>query len=275
MLPLPYLQAGRIESRYGGVEIGVQSYSFRDRPLEAAINAMADIGLGSCELWQGHVEPRTQGAGTRAALQDWRLGVSLDEFRSIRARFDRAGIRILAYNISFTEDFSDAEIDRGFLMAKALGAKFITSSSNVSTARRIDPLARRHKMRVGMHNHSQIRPNEFAAPEDFARALQGASKYIAVNLDIGHFTAAGFDPLEFLRAHADQVVSLHLKDRKKNQGPNVPFGEGDTPVREVLQFLKRSRRGLPATIEYEYGGADTVAEVRRCLEFCRKALTAE
>lgn len=273
VLRLSELLAAGIKSKYSGVEIGVQSYSFRDRSLDEAIKAMIEIGLGSCELWQGHVEPRMQGAGGRAALRDWRLKVSLDEFRAIRARFDRARIRLSAYNISFREDFTDAEIDRGFLMAKALGVKFITASSNVSTAKRMDPMARKHKIRVGMHNHSDIRPNEFATPQDFVTVMQGTSKYIAVNLDIGHFTAAGFDALEFLRRHADRVVTLHIKDRKKNQGPNVPFGEGDTPIREVLSFLKRSGWSIPANIEYEYRGGDTVAEVRRCLEFCKNALS--
>ena len=96
--------------------------------------------------------------------------------------------------------------------------------------------------------------------------------HIAINLDIGHFVAAGFDPVKFLEEHHDHIVTLHIKDRKKDQGDNMPFGQGDTPIKEVLQVLKTKRYKIPANIEYEYKGADTVAEVRKCYEFCRQAL---
>ena len=57
-LPLS-LALGPIHPRVGGVRIGVQSYSFRTLPLDAAIKAMSEIGIGECELYSGHVEPRT------------------------------------------------------------------------------------------------------------------------------------------------------------------------------------------------------------------------
>ncbi len=271
-LPAPWLMgADKPNSVIKGVQIGVQSYSFRDRPLDRAIEGMVEVGLSSCELWQGHVEPRGL---KREELRQWRLSVSLDEFKAIRAKFDRAGIDLYAYNLSFRDDFTDEEIERGFEMAKALGAKVLTASANVSTAKRIDPFAKKYRMRVGMHNHSNIRPNEFATPEDFKQAMEGASEYIAINLDIGHFTAANFDAVEFLRQHHDRIVTLHIKDRKRDQGPNVPFGEGNTPIKEVLALLRDNSWKIPANIEYEYRGGDTVEEIKRCLAYCKQALGA-
>jgi sugar phosphate isomerase/epimerase len=252
-----------------GVTIGVQSYSFRDRPLAAAIEGMTKVGLKSCELWQGHVEPRNV---PREELRRWRETVSMDELRKVRDSFARAGIELSAYNISFRDDFSDAEIERGFEMAKVLGAPVITASSNVKTTARVAPVAARHRMRVGMHNHSRIDPNEFATPESLTDASKAAGGFIAINLDIGHFTAANFDAVDFLRSHHDRIVTLHIKDRKRDQGDNVPFGQGDTPIRPVLRLLRDERWAIPANIEYEYKGGDTVEEVKRCLEFCRRQL---
>jgi hypothetical protein len=40
----------------------------------------------------------------------------------------------------------------------------------------------------------------------------------------------------------------------------------------VLQLLKQNRYNIPANIEYEYKGADTVAEVKKCFDYCKKAL---
>lgn len=269
--------ARRINSRFRGVTLGVQSYSFRDMKLDEMLEAMREIGLGSCELWSGHVEPRGlqlrayTDAKAREELRRWRLQTPLSYFRDVRRKFDRAGIGINAYNYSMRDDFTDEELEMGFRQARALGVRVLTSSSNVSTARRIDRIARRHRMVVGMHNHSHIAPNEFATPESFMRALEG-TRNIRINLDIGHFVAANFDPVSFIREHHARIVTLHIKDRKRNQGPNVPFGTGDTPIRETLLLLRDNKWDIPANIEYEYEGTDTRAEVRRCFEYCKQVL---
>ena len=92
--------------------IGVQSYSLRDRDLEGLIDGMLAVGITSCELWQGHVEPRELGGrDAREEMRRWRLTVPLDHFRSIRERFEQAGLTLDSYNISFQDHFSDDEIE--------------------------------------------------------------------------------------------------------------------------------------------------------------------
>jgi sugar phosphate isomerase/epimerase len=263
--------AERIDSVVRGVQIGAQSYSFRDRPLDAAVEAYRTVGLGEAELWQGHVEPPK----SREALRQWRLTVPLSRFHEVREKFDRAGVLLYAYNYSFRKDMTQAEIDRGFQMARALGVKYITASSNVSLAPTIDSYAQRYQIVVGFHGHDDTRdPDEFSTAETFARALRGASPYLGVNLDIGHFTAAGGDAVAYLRQHHARIVTLHVKDRKKNHGPNLPFGQGDTPIVPVLRLLRDEHWKIPANIEYEYGkpGLDTIAEVEKCYAYCRQAL---
>jgi len=259
----------RVDSRVRGVQLGVQSYSFRDRPLDDAIKAMVEIGLGECELYSGHVEPNK----SEADLHQWRTTVSMDHFRQIRRKFDDAGVLLYAYNYSFRDDYSDAEIARGFEMAHALGVGIITASSTLTVVDRVDREAQKAKIKVGFHGHDETdKPNEFSAPETFYKAMAGHSKYINVNLDIGHFTAAGFDAVDFISQHHQRIVTLHIKDRKKNHGDNMPFGQGETPIKPVLQLLAARKYNIPANIEYEYDGKDTVAEVRKCLEYCKAAL---
>jgi sugar phosphate isomerase/epimerase len=272
---LPLARAfGKLDSHVNGVLIGAQSYSFRDRPLDAAIQGFVDVGLSECELSMGHVEPEfPHGPEGREALRKWRLTVPLDDIRAIRRKFDQAGIELSAYAYNMRDDFTDEEIARGgFEFAKALGVKAMTTSATVSVVPRIAAQAEKYKIVVGMHGHSNIKdPNEFAKPETFVEAMK-VSKYIWVNLDIGHYWAAGFDPVPFIEEHHERIVTLHIKDRKKNQGKNMPLGEGDTPIKEVLQLLKRKKYAIPANIEYEYDGGDTVVEVRKCYDYCRAAL---
>jgi sugar phosphate isomerase/epimerase len=274
----------KIDSRFQGVLIGAQSYSFRDLPLDKAIEAYAAVPLGEAELWQGHIEPRVdyarmqqmsaeEKAASRESLRKWRLTTPLSTFREIGEKFRAAGVDVYAYNYSFQDSFTDPEIDRGFEMAKALGAKVITASANQKTVPRIAAAADKHKIRVGMHNHSRIDPNEFATAEDLEKAM-AASPHICTNLDIGHFTAANQDSVAFLKKHHDRILTLHIKDRKRDQGDTTPFGQGDAPIKEVLGLLKQNKWPIPANIEYEYKGADSVEEVRRCLAYCKQALAS-
>jgi sugar phosphate isomerase/epimerase len=265
------------------VRVGVQSYSFRTLPLEDAIKAMKSIGLPECELWSGHLEPKpTMVAGPdgrqrapegwRDELRAWRLTAPAVRFMEVKRNFKEAGVALQAYNISFNDSFTDLEIEKGFDQAQALGVKLITASSNLKTVPRLVPFAEKYKMTVAMHNHANLKdPNEFATPDSFAAAL-AQSKYFGINLDIGHFVAANFDPIDYIQKHHKRITNLHIKDRKKDQGDNVPWGQGDTPIKDVLQLVKTNKYDIPVNIEYEYRGDDPVAEVRKCFEFIQSAL---
>ena len=264
--------ATKIDSVVRGVQLGAQSYSFRDRALDPCIEAYKTTGLGECEIWSGHLEPRGLKQGE---VRKWHLTVPMSHFHEVRQKFENAGISLFAYTYGFRKDSTDEEIERGFQEAQALGVRYITSSANVSTAARVDKFAQKYAIMVGFHGHDQTdRPDEFSTAETFAKAMKGASKYIGVNLDIGHFTAAGGDPVAYIRENHGKIVCLHIKDRKKNHGDNLPFGEGDTPIVEVLRLLRDQRLKIPANIEYEYGkpGMDTIAEVKKSYEYMRKAL---
>jgi sugar phosphate isomerase/epimerase len=251
-----------------GVAIGVQSYSLRDRPLEAALAAMTDAGISYCELWEGHIVPPTL---TRKGQQEWRENIAIEQFQAARQRFSAAGVKIYAFNYNFQDDFTDREIERGFAMAKALRAQTITASSSAAVVKRVNPFAAKHDMVVALHNDDGTNPDHFSTPENFDAAMRDNS-HVRVSLDIGNFVAAGFDPVKYIEQYGNLVAILHIKDRKKDHGPNVVFGEGDTPIGAVLKLLASSGPAVPAMIECEYGGTDRVEELRRCYDFCRQAL---
>jgi len=284
-LPLSIAAAKAAGSRINGVQIGAITYSYRSIPdAEAILKAMADEGFSEVELMSNHAEAlagsppheRSDGRGSARGpsdeLQAWRKTVSMDRFTDVRKRFNAAGIdvHLLTYNMNVNTT-TDQDIEYGFRMAKALGVKAITTSTQVSMAKRVAPFAEKHRTIVGFHGHDQVdRPDEVSTEATF-QAVMAASKYIHCNLDIGHYTAANGDAVAFIRQYHDRITNLHVKDRKKNHGSNMPFGEGDTPIREVLQLMKKNRYRFPANIEFEYEG-DPLVEVPKCLDYCRKAL---
>ena len=53
------------------------------------------------------------------------------------------------------------------------------------------------------------------------------------------------------------------------------MGTGDTPIKEIIQTVKKNGWKMPASIELEYRvqeGSDAVAEVRKCVQYCKDAL---
>lgn len=266
-----------------GVIIGMQTYSLRDRSLDDAILAMQELDIKHCVLWAGHIEPveyRWQRGlsperlrENRENMRKWRKALSMEYIVSIREKLRRAEITVLAYNPDIKDNISEHELNQAFQIAKTLGTDTINTSATVSVMGRVDRFARQYGIRVGMHNHANVNnANEFATPDSFARGMAGQSDLIGINLDTGHFTAANFDPLQYLKDNHKQIFSLDLKDRKTNQGPRTPFGEGDTPLAEILLLIREEGWNIPAFIEYEYEGGDTIEELRKCLDYCKSVL---
>jgi sugar phosphate isomerase/epimerase len=135
------------------------------------------------------------------------------------------------------------------------------------------PFVERHGMFVAMHNHNNlVDPDQFATPASFETAL-AMSELFRVTLDIGHFVAGNNDPVAFIRAHHDRIVNVHVRDRQRDNGPNRPFGEGDTPIKEVLRLIRDNRYPIRAYLEYEYGSfRSSLEETQTMFQYCKEAL---
>ncbi|HWC96979.1 MAG TPA: TIM barrel protein [Candidatus Sulfopaludibacter sp.] len=299
-LPATALLAAKPNSKWGGVQVGINApYSFHGMPGSAddVEKDVVELGLSAVELRSQPIEAffgcpisYNTGAGPRTrptpeeqkasadAIEKWRLAASVDKFKEFRKKYDDAGIAIQIVKFDGVDKMKDEVVDYAFGLAKAVGAHAISCEIPLSKTEWLGGFATKHKMMVGYHGHTNIQsPEAFGAPASWEKAMT-YSKYNGINLDIGHFIAANnTSPIPFLEKYADRVTHIHVKDRKKNNGPNTPFGEGDTPIVEVLQFMKKEKYPFQATIEFEYKvpeGSTTMQEIAKCVAYCKKALLA-
>ncbi|HLU89760.1 MAG TPA: sugar phosphate isomerase/epimerase [Cyclobacteriaceae bacterium] len=289
---------GKPNSKIAGVQIGVITYSFRSMPTDAesVLKYCLESGVSAIELMGGTAEefagaPQMQKFSRKPEspeekeemrrirdsfakeTADWRAKTSMDKFKQLRKTYADAGVSIYAWKPSaLGMNNSDAEIDYALRVAKALHASHVTLElpKDPTHSLRLGKHAARHKVRVGYHGHLQ---QTYTAWDEALRQ----SRYNALNLDLGHYVAAGLDPFPLLRDKHKDIVSMHLKDRrsKENGQTNMPWGQGDTPIAKVLQLMRDEKYKFPGTIELEYKipeNSDAVQEVGKCLEFCRKAL---
>ncbi len=167
-------------------------------------------------------------------LRAWRASANAATWKDVRKKFNDAGVEIAVLCYNMNDNMKDEDIEYGFSMAQGLGVQAISTSTTLTMAKRIAPIADSHKLLVGYHGHDATNdPNQTATLESYD-TLMAYGKYSGVNLDIGHFTAANYDAVAFIKAHHDRITNLHVKDMKRDHGAYTPFGQGDTPMKGVL-----------------------------------------
>jgi len=288
------LLAAKPDSRFAGVQIGMNvpyNYGGRTMPVDDVIAKTVQLNVSAVELRsqpielflgvpQAVLEPgREKPAQEKAAqdLREWRLKNDPSKAAAVKKKFDEAGITIDVVKYDGIYQFSDPEMDYAFGLAKAAGARAISCELEVEGAKRIGQFADRHNLMVGYHGHTHTPASMFEEAFSFA-------KHNGANLDIGHYIAGNLgDPVEFIKKHHARITHIHVKDRRKQQadgkdGENVPFGQGDTPIKAVLQTIRDNKWPIQATIEFEYkvpDGSDRMAEMVKCVEFCKAALLSK
>jgi sugar phosphate isomerase/epimerase len=255
-----------------GVSIGMNvPYNFggRNAPVDDIIGNCVALGISIVELRTQPVETFLGAPADAADLQKWRLGVSVDRVATLRRRFEDAGVAVQIMKVDGIFDMSDDVIEYQFRLAKALGAKAISTEIAEHGPERLGRFADQHRLFVGYHGH------EKTSVADFERVFSLA-RFNAANLDLGHFVAGqNTSPVPFITAHHDRITHIHIKDRKLNNGPNMPFGQGDTPIAEVLRLIRDKRWNIQATIEFEYPvppGSDRMTELKKTVAYCRSVL---
>jgi sugar phosphate isomerase/epimerase len=295
------LSAAKPDSKWGGVQVGVITYSFRALPgsAEEILKYCVECGLSGIELmaytaesYAGAPAGAQRGGGKAAApaqkgeaqksaaeLKQWRTSVSMEKYRAFRKMYESAGVKIYAFKLPPTMAMSDKEYEYIWNAAQTLGANHVTMELPTEDAllKRVAEYAAQRKLRIAFHTHGQ------GGASGFDKVL-GASPYTALNFDVGHYYGVnGESPVPLVEKYHDRIASLHMKDRKgpksgdgpRGGGANMPWGQGETPLKEVLQSMKRHKYKFPASIEYEYAtpeGSDVLAEVKKCVAHCKKAL---
>lgn len=291
---------GKPNSKFGGVQIGAITYSWRSMPSKAEdiLKYCVEAGISSIEL-MGNVAEEYAGIPAGAARpardaseaekaeyqkkadvaakaqRDWRLSVSMDKYKALKKMYDKAGVGI--HIVKFAPaGWSDEEIDYAFKAAKVLGAKGITNEIGEEACQRLGKFAEKHDMYAIYHNHLQPGEPGFS----FDKFLAYSPKNM-LNFDAGHyFGATGNHPNELIERLHDRIFSIHLKDKTgKNGNPpntNMPWGKGDTPVADMLKLVQKNKWPIYFDIELEYPvpeDSDAQKEVIKCVEYSKKILS--
>jgi sugar phosphate isomerase/epimerase len=288
------------DSKFGGVQIGAITYSWRSMPSSAedTLKYCIESGISSIELMNNTAEQyagipqvamerpsreasEEQRAAFMKAVKDnseaqrkWRLTAPMNKFEELRKMYNDAGVKIHIAKFS-PENWSDEEIDYSFRAAKAMGARGVSTEIGDVSATKLGPFAEKYGMQVILHQHNQPGQQGWT----FEKFLE-MSPANMLNFDAGHyFGATGLNPNGIIEKLHDRIASIHIKDKTgpKSTPPNtnMVWGKGETPIADILLLLKKNKWPIYVDIELEYNipeGSDAVAEVKKCVEYCRNIL---
>lgn len=246
------------------LQLGISAVELRTQPVEAFLGV-------SSEMINPKKSDAAGAAANTARLRQWRKTVSMERVPDFRKMYEDAGVLIEIVKVDGIFKMADDELDYVFTLAKTLGGRAISTeiSHQDEELKRLGRFADKHQFMVGYHGHATTTPAHWEKAFSFA-------KYNGANVDLGHFIAGNnVSPVPFIKEHHDRITHVHLKDRKLQNGPNTPFGEGDTPIAEVLRLIRDNHWNIQGTIEFEYkipAGSDRMTEIARALKYCREAL---
>ena len=249
------------------VALGLSGVELRTQPVEAF------LGLNADTVSSKKGESKDDAAAKTTTLREWRKSAPMDRAKEFRAKWEKAGVLIEIVKVDGLFKMSDEELDYAFTLAKTLGGRAISTEISHTEAdlKRVGQFADKHQFMVGYHGHATT------GPADWEKAF-ALAKFNGANVDIGHFVAGDFgSPVPFITKYHDRVTHVHIKDRKVNKGGNTPFGEGDTPIKDVLRLIRDNKWNMQATIEFEYkvpADSDRMKELARAIQFCRDALAS-
>jgi sugar phosphate isomerase/epimerase len=260
-LSLPAMAAPKIDSVVGGIQFGLQSYVFsraglpQEGLVDRVIASMVESGLGEIDLFGPVV-----GAGA-----------SVEQFRDVRKKFEDAGIEI--YAISGFPGNTQEELRHTFEIAKVVGARLVTLNVTMPAARSILRLVEKNEFTVGIQGNPNMNPSDpdtIARPEQYEAALSLSKRY-ALSFDVGDAVGGGYDALPFVEANHDRIALLYLKDRRRDR-TSVPWGEGDTPLAQILRLIRDRKYPIRCYVDCDYPTSDRPGDVRHSFEYAKRAL---
>jgi hypothetical protein len=294
------MQSKKPNSKVAGVQLGITTYSYGSMPhkvddvieylLFAGVNSIElrnvaeeDLGIpqrpqsppSSVELTEKEKADQANAAAEVLEKQrKWRLSLPMQRYAEMRKKFNDAGINV--YITKFAPSaWSDEEIDYAYEAAKVLGSIGITDELTEFNCQRLGKFAEKHKSLAMYHTHGQVADPGFSFDKYLAYSPANM-----LNLDAGHYYGAtGLHPNEVIVKYHERMRSIHIKDKTgpKNATPdaNMPFGQGETPITDILLLLKKEKWPISVDVELEYSipeGSDASKEVAKCIEYMRNIL---
>jgi sugar phosphate isomerase/epimerase len=239
------------ERSYGGLPMGIQTYTLRSLSFEKALDTIAnDLKLKYVEIFPGHHPGKSP--------------------QQVREMLDKRNLRCVAYGVVPFK--KDADFNRKFFeIGKILGVKSLSCDPDRDAFDTLDKQVEEFGIAAAIHPHGP--GAKWVEIKQIHDAVKDHHKLIGLCNDTGHLIRAGQDPVEACHVFKDRLHGVHFKDfkRKGKDWEDCVLGDGELKVDELTKTLLAMKYDGPLSLEYE--GGDPVNASRKCLDRVQQAAT--
>ncbi len=250
-----------------GFAVGCQAYTFKLFSAFEAIEKTAEAGGRVIEFYPGQTfskeEPNLK----------WDHNASDEMIAKMKAKLKQHDILAVNYGV-VNIPADETEARQIFEFARKMGLIAVTTESEKSIDT-IEKLVKEYNIKVAFHNHPK-RPNDpnyrVWDPNYILALVKDRDQRIGACADTGHWVRSGLKPVDCLRILKGRVISSHFKDLNEFgvvSAHDLPFGQGVSDIKAVLDELKAQKFEGNISVEYEHNWENSVPEVKQSIDFIR------
>ncbi|REK18194.1 MAG: sugar phosphate isomerase/epimerase [Planctomycetota bacterium] len=256
VLVAPRLARAAVSESYGGFNLGLQSYSLRQFPVDEMLAEVNKLGLGGVELFNAHFPLQSSDA----------------DIEAMKKKTEALGIQMLGHGVNpFTADHEANR--RWFEFAKKSGIKNLSADPTEDAFDSLDKLCEEYQIRIAIHNHGPGARYDKVA--DTLNVIRDRHPLIGACADLGHYIRSAEDPVRAIHLFKGRLYGIHLKDfaAQKAKTEGVIIGQGHLDVVSVFKALKAVEFPTDGcfVLEYEENPKAPLDDIRQCLAVAREA----
>ncbi len=236
----------------GRVELGVQSYCYREFSNEMVIAEVKKLGMGCVELSRRHL-----------------MDVTGDGATNVVSQYRDANVRLSSYGILPLERIAHpSEIEPLFTFAQRAGISTLGARPDASALPILERLSEQYGVRIAIHNHGRD-DDLYGSWDQLQQVLNHTSDRVGLCLDTGWMIDVGEDLVHVIESVGSRIYGIHFKDfGYTNEGAREEtiLGLGRLNLIAVMKALKGNGFRGWASIEYEAAPKNPTPSILQCIE---------
>jgi sugar phosphate isomerase/epimerase len=251
------------EIRIYDFPMAVQCWTFRKFTFMETLDKIKEMDVSYIEAYPG----QTLSPENSNTAFDHNLEKSYRE--KVKRKLKENNLQLINYGVVGFEN-DEAAMKKVFDFAQDMGIRTIVTEPAFDDYSLLEKMVKKTGIHVAIHNHPE--PSKYARPETVLEHIDGLDSRIGVCADTGHWMRTGVNPVEALRMLEGRIIDVHLKDLDRfgtKEAVDVPFGQGEANIHDILAELTYQDYDGALTVEYEDPAAaeNPVPPVREGMEY--------